>query len=35
VFSRIELVAGAAVPPAEALPERLQAVVTTLRGDCA
>ncbi len=35
VFSRIELVAGAAVPAAEALPARLQLDVTALRGDCA
>jgi 1-acyl-sn-glycerol-3-phosphate acyltransferase len=34
VLSRIELVVGAAVPAAAALPERLQADVTTLRGDC-
>jgi 1-acyl-sn-glycerol-3-phosphate acyltransferase len=33
VFSRIELVAGAAVPAAEALPARLQTDVTALRGD--
>ncbi|MDP1609418.1 MAG: MFS transporter [Sulfuritalea sp.] len=33
VFSRIELVMGAAVPAAEALPERLQADVTSLRGE--
>ncbi len=32
-FSRIELVAGPAVPPGEASPERLQAEVTALRGD--
>ena len=31
-FSRIELVAGPAVPATEALPERLQADVTALRG---
>jgi len=35
VLSRIELVAGAAVPAAEALPERLQMNVTALRGDLA
>jgi len=35
VFSKIELVTGAAVPAAEALPERLQADVTALRGDLA
>jgi 1-acyl-sn-glycerol-3-phosphate acyltransferase len=35
VFSRVELVAGVAVPAAEALPERLQRDVTALRGDCA
>ena len=35
MFSRIELVMAAAVPAAEALPERLQADVATLRGDCA
>jgi 1-acyl-sn-glycerol-3-phosphate acyltransferase len=35
LFSRIALVAGAAVPAAEALPERLQADVAALRGDCA
>jgi hypothetical protein len=35
VFSRVELVAGVAVPAAEALPERLQTDVTALRGDCA
>jgi hypothetical protein len=35
MFSRIELVMGAAVPAAEALPERLQADVAALRGDCA
>jgi len=33
VFSRIELVAGTAVPAAQALPERLQMDVTALRGD--
>ncbi len=33
VLSRIELVVGAAVPAAAALPERLQADVTALRGD--
>jgi 1-acyl-sn-glycerol-3-phosphate acyltransferase len=35
VFSKIELVMGAAVPAAEALPERLQMDVATLRGDIA
>jgi 1-acyl-sn-glycerol-3-phosphate acyltransferase len=35
VFSRIELVMGAAVPAAQALPERLQLDVAALRGDCA
>jgi hypothetical protein len=35
LLSRIELVMGAAVPAAEALPERLQADVAALRGDCA
>jgi 1-acyl-sn-glycerol-3-phosphate acyltransferase len=35
MFSRIELVMAAAVPAAEALPERLQANVAALRGDCA
>jgi 1-acyl-sn-glycerol-3-phosphate acyltransferase len=35
VFSRIELVMGAAVSAAEAQPERLQADVTALRGDWA
>ena len=35
MFSRIELVAGAAVPAAEALPERLQLDVSALRGDLA
>ncbi|MBI5792415.1 MAG: MFS transporter [Rhodocyclales bacterium] len=35
VLSRIELVMGAAVPAAAALPERLQADVTALRGDWA
>jgi hypothetical protein len=35
IFSKIELVTGAAVPAAEALPERLQTEVTALRGDCA
>ena len=35
VFSRIELVVGAAVHAAEALPERLQADVAAMRGDCA
>jgi 1-acyl-sn-glycerol-3-phosphate acyltransferase len=35
MFSRIELVMAAAVPAAEALPERLQADVAALRGDCA
>jgi 1-acyl-sn-glycerol-3-phosphate acyltransferase len=35
MFSRIELVMAAAVPAAEALPERLQAEVSALRGDCA
>jgi 1-acyl-sn-glycerol-3-phosphate acyltransferase len=33
VLSRVELVVGAAVPAAAALPERLQADVTALRGD--
>jgi 1-acyl-sn-glycerol-3-phosphate acyltransferase len=33
VFSKIELVAAAAVPAAEALPERLQTDVTALRGN--
>ncbi|MDK9704849.1 MAG: MFS transporter [Sulfuritalea sp.] len=33
VFSRIELVMGAVVPAAEALPERLQTDVAALRGD--
>ena len=35
LFSKIELVMGAAVPAAEAKPERLQAEVATLRGDLA
>jgi hypothetical protein len=35
VFSRIELVTGAAVPAAQALPERLQMDVAALRGDLA
>ncbi len=35
LFSKIELVAGAAVPATEALPERLQTDVTALRGDWA
>jgi len=35
VFSKIELAVGAAVPAAEALPERLQTDVTALRGDLA
>ena len=35
VLSKIELVTGAAVPAAEALPERLQTDVTALRGDWA
>lgn len=35
VFSRIELVMGAAVPAAEALPERLQTEVAALRGEWA
>ncbi|MDZ4252472.1 MAG: MFS transporter [Sulfuritalea sp.] len=35
VFSRIELVVGAAVQAAEALPERLQTDVAALRGDWA
>ena len=35
LFSKIELVVGAAVPAAAALPERLQADVTALRGDWA
>lgn len=35
VLSRIELVMGAAVPAAEALPERLQTDVTALRGEWA
>jgi hypothetical protein len=34
VFSRIELVTGAAVPALDALPVRLQTDVTALRGDC-
>ena len=34
LFSRIELVAGAVVPVAEATPGRLQKEVTALRGDC-
>ena len=33
VFSRIELVAAPPLPPAEATPERLQAMVLALRGD--
>ena len=33
VFSRIELVAAAPLPPGEATPERLQAVVLALRGE--
>jgi hypothetical protein len=35
VLSRIELVIGAALPAAAALPERLQADVAVLRGDWA
>jgi 1-acyl-sn-glycerol-3-phosphate acyltransferase len=35
VLSKIELVVGASVPAAAALPERLQAEVTVLRGDLA
>jgi len=35
VFSRIELVTGAAILAAEATPERLQAEVATMRGDLA
>ncbi|BAO28061.1 MFS transporter [Sulfuritalea hydrogenivorans] len=35
MFSRIELVMGAVVPAAEALPEKLQMDVAALRGDCA
>jgi 1-acyl-sn-glycerol-3-phosphate acyltransferase len=35
VLSKIELVVGAAVPAAAAVPERLQADVTTLRGEWA
>lgn len=35
MFSKIELVAGVAVPAAEALPELLQTDVAALRGDCA
>jgi 1-acyl-sn-glycerol-3-phosphate acyltransferase len=35
LFSKIELAVGAAVPAAEALPERLQTDVTALRGDLA
>ena len=35
VLSKIELVTGAAVPAAEALPGRLQTDVTALRGDWA
>lgn len=34
MFSRIALVAGTSVPAAEATPERLQAEVASLRGDC-
>ncbi|QLH51912.1 MAG: MFS transporter [Candidatus Accumulibacter cognatus] len=34
VFSKIELVMGAAIPAAEATPERTQAVVAGMRGDC-
>lgn len=33
MFSRIELIVGAAIPAAEAAPERLQAEVATLRGE--
>jgi hypothetical protein len=33
VFSRIGLVAGAPIAPAEATPQRLQAVVLALRGE--
>ena len=33
VFSKIELVVGAAIPAAEATPERLQAEVAAMRGD--
>ena len=33
LFPRIELVVGAAIPPAEATPERLQVAVAALRGD--
>ena len=33
LFSNIELIAGSAVPPHEAFPERLQADVTGLRGE--
>jgi hypothetical protein len=33
VFSRIELVAAPPLPPAEATPERLHAMVLALRGD--
>jgi 1-acyl-sn-glycerol-3-phosphate acyltransferase len=33
VFSRIELVAAAPLPPGEATPERLHAAVLALRGD--
>ncbi len=33
MFSRIALVAGTPIPPAEASPERLQAAVTALRGE--
>jgi hypothetical protein len=33
VFSRIELVAAAPLPPDEATPERLHAAVLALRGD--
>ncbi|MBK9021490.1 MAG: MFS transporter [Sulfuritalea sp.] len=35
LFSKIELIVGASVPAAEALPERLQGEVTALRGDWA
>ena len=34
LFSRIDLVAGTAVPVADASPERLQQDVSALRGDC-
>ncbi|MCM2288098.1 MAG: 1-acyl-sn-glycerol-3-phosphate acyltransferase [Sulfuritalea sp.] len=35
VFSKIELAVGAAVPAAEALPERLQSDAAALRGELA